>query len=52
MEGLNGRMAKRILKLPHGAEINMIAACGIRKPGRGIWGERFRLPFEEIYREI
>ena len=45
-------MVKRILKLPRGAEINMIVVCGIRKPGRGIWGERFRLPFEEVYRRI
>ncbi|MDO1509342.1 MULTISPECIES: nitroreductase family protein [unclassified Neisseria] len=52
MEGLDSRMAKRILKLPRGAEINMIVACGIRKEGRGIWGERFRLPFEDVYREI
>ena len=31
---------------------DMIVVCGIRKPGRGIWGERFRLPFEEVYRRI
>jgi len=30
----------------------MGAACGIRKPGHGIWGERFRLPFDEIYRRV
>ena len=52
MEGLDSRLVKRILKLPRGAEINMIAACGIRKPGHGIWGERFRLPFDEVYRHI
>lgn len=52
LEGLDSRMVKRILKLPRGAEINMIVVCGIRKPGRGIWGERFRLPFEEVYRRI
>ncbi|WP_197272143.1 nitroreductase family protein [Neisseria sp. 83E34] len=52
LEGLDSRMVKRILKLPRGAEINMIVACGIRKEGKGIWGERFRLPFEDIYREI
>ena len=37
---------------PLDAEINMIVACGIRKAGHDIWGERFRLPFGEIYREI
>ncbi|OSI15962.1 nitroreductase family protein [Neisseria dumasiana] len=52
MEGLDTRMVKRILKLPRGAEINMIVSCGIRKENKGIWGERFRLPFEDVYREI
>ena len=52
MEGLDSRLAKRILKLPRGAEINMIIACGIRQEGRGIWGERYRLPFDEVYRHI
>ncbi len=52
LEGLDSRMVKRILKLPRGAEVNMIVACGIRIEGKGIWGERFRLPFEDVYREI
>ncbi|UOO77888.1 nitroreductase family protein [Neisseria sp. Dent CA1/247] len=52
LEGLDSHMVKRILNLPRGAEINMIVSCGIRKEGRGIWGERFRLPFESVYREI
>ncbi len=52
MEGLDTLRVKKILNLPYGAEINMIIACGIRKSGRGIWGERFRLPFEEVYRKI
>ena len=52
MEGLDSRRVKRILNLPRGAQINMIAACGIRKQGHGIWGERFRLPFDEVYRRI
>lgn len=29
----------------------MIVACGIRKEGHGIWGDRQRLPFAEVYRE-
>jgi len=49
MEGLDGRMVKRILKLPRGAEINMIVSCGIRDEG-GVWGDRTRVPFEEVYR--
>lgn len=52
MEGLDALRVKKILNLPYGAEINMIIACGIRKTGRGLWGERFRLPFEEVYRKI
>lgn len=52
LEGLDARRVKRLLKLPCGAEINMIIACGKRKEGRGIWGDRHRLPFAEIYREI
>ena len=52
MEGLDSRRVKRILKLPRSTEINMIVACGIRDGNKGIWGERFRLPFDEIYRRI
>lgn len=52
LEGLDAWRVKRLLKLPYGAEINMIVACGKRKAGRGIWGDRHRLPFADIYREI
>ncbi|MGR6980582.1 nitroreductase family protein [Testudinibacter sp. P27/CKL/0425] len=52
LEGFDSRLVKRILKLPKGAEINMIVVCGIREPQRGIWGNRFRLPFENIYRKV
>ena len=52
MEGLDSRRVKHILNLPRGAEINMVVSCGIRKEGRGIWGERHRLPFEDIYRRV
>ena len=52
MEGLDSRRVKRILKLPRSAEINMIVACGIRDGNKGIWGERFRLPFDDIYQRI
>nr|WP_256857790.1 hypothetical protein [Pasteurella multocida] len=40
---------KKLLSLPQGAEINMIVSCGVRKAGRGIWGDRFRVPFDEVY---
>ena len=52
LEGLDSRMVKRILNLPPAAEINMIVTCGIREEGRGIWGNRFRLPFDEVYRKV
>lgn len=40
---------KKLLKLPHGAGINMVIPCGIRDGNKGIWGERGRVPFDEIY---
>jgi nitroreductase len=51
MEGFDSRRVKSILKLPHGAEINMIISCGIRDE-HGVWGDRMRLPFMEIYRKL
>ncbi|CEN54619.1 Protein drgA [Capnocytophaga canis] len=51
LEGFDSKLVKKALKLPSGVEINMIITCGIRKEG-GIWGERFRVPFEEIYHQV
>lgn len=51
MEGSDTWRVKNVLDLPLGAEINMIVSCGIRKP-EGVYGERFRVPFEEVYKEI
>ena len=51
MEGSDTLRVKKLLDLPFGAEINMIVSCGIRKP-EGIYGERFRIPFEEVYKEV
>jgi len=51
MEGSDTWRVKKVLNLPRGAEINMIVSCGIRKP-EGVYGERFRIPFEEVYKEI
>ncbi|MAD98235.1 MAG: nitroreductase family protein [Flavobacteriaceae bacterium] len=51
MEGSDTWRVKKLLNLPSGADINMIVSCGIRKP-EGVYGERFRIPFEEIYTEI
>jgi len=51
MEGFDSRKVKSILKLPLGAEINMIVSCGIRD-GKGVWGDRMRIPFDEVYKRF
>ena len=47
MEGFDQRRVKKNLNLPKGAEINMIISVG-KGLSEGIWGERLRLPFEEV----
>lgn len=51
MEGSDTLRVKRILNLPRGSEINMIIGCGIRDE-KGIYGPRFRVPFEDVYFEV
>lgn len=51
MEGFDSIRIKKILDIPSAAEINMIIGCGLRDE-QGIYGERFRIPFEEIYHKI
>jgi nitroreductase len=51
MEGFDSLMIKKILHLPSSSEINMIIGCGIREEN-GVYGERFRIPFEEVYFKI
>lgn len=51
MEGSDTKRIKKILNLPFGAEINMVIGCGVREES-GIYGERFRIPFEEVYKKI
>ena len=48
MEGSDTLRVKKIFKLPRGAEINMVIGCGVRDEN-GIYGPRFRVPFEEVY---
>lgn len=50
MEGIDTHRIKKLLKLPSGAEINMVISCGIRKP-EGVSGPRFRIPFDEVYKQ-
>ena len=52
MEGSDTLRVKQILGLPRGAEVNMIIGCGIRDHQKGIYGPRFRVPFEEVYRPL
>ncbi|KGL58561.1 nitroreductase family protein [Polaribacter sp. Hel1_85] len=51
MEGSDTWRIKKLLDLPFGSEINMIVSCGVRKP-EGVYGERFRIPFNEVYKEV
>ena len=48
MEGFDSHRIKKILGLPDAAEISMIIGCGIRTR-KGIYGPRFRVPFDDIY---
>lgn len=48
MEGFDSLLVKKALDLPSSCEINMIIACGLRDEN-GVYGERFRVPFEEVY---
>ncbi len=51
MEGSDTLRIKKILKLSRGAEINMVIGCGIRDE-KGIYGERFRIPFKDVYFKV
>jgi len=47
MEGFDQVRVKKALNLPKGAEINMIISVG-KGTGEGVWGPRFRVPYEEV----
>ena len=51
MEGFDSLRIKKILHLPTGAEINMILSCGLRDE-QGVYGKRFRVPFEKVYYKL
>ena len=51
MEGFDSMSVKKILKLPYGAEINMVISCGIREE-QGVWGDRMRISFDKVYHRI
>lgn len=52
LEGFDSKLMKDILNLPHGAGVNMVIPCGIRDGNKGIWGDRCRVPFNEVYRRL
>lgn len=47
MEGFDSKRMKKLLDLPAGAEICMIIGCG-KGLAEGIYGERFRIPSDEL----
>lgn len=51
MEGIDSLRIKKILGIPHSAEINMLIGCGIREES-GVYGPRFRVPFETVYKRV
>ncbi len=51
MEGFDSKRLKSLLKLPKQAEINMVVGVG-KGLAKGIYGPRFRIPFEQVYRVI
>lgn len=48
MEGIDSLRIKRILNLSSKSEINMVISCGKRVP-EGVYGDRFRIPFDNVY---
>lgn len=50
MEGFDELRVKKILKLPRRAEVNMIIAIG-QGTEKGVWGPRFRVPYDEVVRK-
>lgn len=51
LEGFDSRRVQKILNLPRRSEINMIITCGIRADG-GVYFDRYRVPFDEVYRQV
>ena len=51
MEGHDSLRVKKALSLGRGAEINMVIGCG-KRDDKGVYGARFRVPFEEVYKKV
>jgi len=52
MEGFDSLRVKKALNLPWASEVTMVIGCGIRDEDKGVYGPRFRVPFEEVYRQL
>ena len=52
LEGFDSKRMKKLLEFPYGAGINMVVPCGIRDGEKDIWGERYSIPFTEVYHRI
>ena len=48
MEGFDSLRLKNLLGLHKKSEINMVIGCGIRLQ-EGVYGDRFRIPFDQVY---
>jgi nitroreductase len=51
MEGFDQVRARKALGLPRSAEISMIISVG-KGTEKGIWGERLRVPYNEVVKVI
>lgn len=51
MEGSDTLRIKKILKLSRKAEVTMVIGCGIRDD-KGVYGPRFRVPFNQVYNRL
>ena len=52
LEEFDGIRVRKLLGLPRGAEINMVISCGSRNGNNGIWGERFHVALNEVYKTV
>jgi nitroreductase len=51
MEGFDSWRVRRLLKASYRESVVMVISVGERDP-RGVWGERFRIPRDIVFREI
>lgn len=51
LEGFDSQRVRKALRLPADAEVALVVSCGYRTE-RGVWGDRFRVPFKSIYHKV